>query len=157
LIVIKRGWSHRAPRRGANAKEHRMLAKWDDKYRTGDPMVDLQHRELFTLVNELHDAIIGGHAQEAQGRVLARLGKYVVEHFATEERLMLRAGYPGYAQHKAVHDQLTAKATQIIKDQASGKLVLALTVSTFLADWVKQHIGMEDMRMVTWLRQHQAA
>ena len=134
-----------------------MLAKWEDKYKTGDSTVDRQHQELFALVNELHEAILAGHAKETQGKVLGKLAKYVVDHFATEERLMVRAGYPGYTAHKAIHDDLTAKATHIIKEQAAGRMVLALTVSTFLADWVKQHIGLEDMKMVTWLRQHKAA
>lgn len=127
------------------------IAQFTDALRTGDPVVDRQHQELFRLVNELHDGLLAGRKQELLGPTLARLGRYTVDHFATEEKLMAATGYPGYLAHKAKHDALAKKATEIIQGYNSGKLVLTLTLSQFLADWVRGHILAEDLAMVAFL------
>lgn len=129
-----------------------MFAKWDDKYLTGHMTVDSQHKHLFTLVNDLHEAIVAGKGREAQGKALEALATYCVEHFATEETLMQERGYPGYPEHKRKHDELTTKATDLIAGYKTGKLVLPMTLSTFLADWIRHHIGEEDQKLIAWLK-----
>lgn len=128
---------------------------WNDSYLTGHPMVDRQHQELFVLVNKLHQSIIEGHGRDAQGPVLKRLANYTVEHFRMEERVMQEHNYPGYSGHKTKHDQLAAEVKQLIDQFDAGKLVLPLTLSGFLANWISHHIDGEDKRLIAWLRQHQ--
>jgi hemerythrin len=129
-----------------------MIAIWNDKYRTGHATVDSQHQRLFGMVNELHEAIVGGKAKEHLSKSLEALAKYCVEHFATEERLMTSQDYPGYVEHKRKHDELTSKATEIITGYQSGKLVLPVTLSQFLADWLRHHIGEEDQKLIGWIQ-----
>ena len=91
------------------------LVNWDSKYQTGNTTVDTQHKELFRMVNALHKAIIEGHGKDAMGPTLDKLGKYVVEHFQTEEKLMVAKKYPGFPVHKAIHEDLTKKAVELMK------------------------------------------
>lgn len=128
------------------------LMTWDESLRTGDKTVDAQHQSLFKLVNDLHDAIVAGKAKEALDGTLNALTRYCVEHFRAEESLMQRSGYPAFADHKAKHDELTKKATETVDDFRSGRLVLAISLSQFLADWLKTHIRGEDQKMVAWVR-----
>lgn len=132
-----------------------MIAKWEQKYVTGNGTVDSQHQQLFKLVNDLHDAMVQGKGKDVQGGALKALAKYCVEHFQMEERLMQQHGYPGYATHKRIHDDLTKKATEIIQGYESGKTVLPMTLASFLGDWVKNHIGQEDMKLVQFLHAKQ--
>jgi hemerythrin-like metal-binding protein len=125
---------------------------WNDSYKTGNGTVDQEHRMLFALVNEFHDAVVSGRGKDVLLPTLTRLADYTVNHFAHEERLMLSARYPGYPAHKKAHDELTTKAKQIIVDYRGGKLVLTMTLSRFLADWIANHINTADMAMITWVQ-----
>lgn len=128
------------------------IAIWNDSYLTGDATVDLQHRNLFKMVNELHDAVVASKGKEVLQATLKKLGAYTIEHFGIEERLMQRAEYPGYEGHKAKHELLANQARQLIADYETGKAVLSITLSHFLADWLRHHINEEDKGMITWLR-----
>ena len=124
------------------------IAQWNSTFVTGDKKVDTQHQQLFDMVNEIHDSIMANHGREVLVPVLKRLAKYTVEHFATEEALMQRTNYPGYAAHKAQHDELTAKAVEIIQGYESGKITLPMTLSRFLTDWLRNHIKKSDLEMI---------
>ena len=129
------------------------IAIWDDSFRTGHSLVDEQHQELFRMINQLHQAIVSGKGREALGRTLERLKNYTVTHFAAEESLMAASQYPHLALHKRKHDALTAKATKIIENYKHGKMVLTLTLSQFLSDWLRHHISEDDKALVNYLNQ----
>lgn len=132
------------------------VAIWNDAYLTGNAMVDQQHRNLFAMVNELHDAVVAGKGREVLSATLRKLSGYTIDHFASEESLMITAGYDGLANHKRKHDALASKAKEIIAGYQSGKLTLSITLSQFLADWLRHHIQEEDQALITWLRQKKA-
>ncbi len=64
------------------------FAEWDAALETGFQLVDAQHRDLFALVNELHDAILAHNDVAVLGGVLYRLQRYTAVHFHDEEALM---------------------------------------------------------------------
>ena len=128
------------------------LYAWDPKYLTGHPEVDRQHKELFRMVNELHQAMIERRGKETLLRTLDELAKYVVTHFSVEEKMMVSKQYPGYAAHKTIHDKLTKDATEIIDSYKSGKNILTITLASFLSDWIKHHIEGEDIKMIKFVQ-----
>jgi hemerythrin len=128
------------------------MAEWNSVYETGNAAVDTQHKKLFEMVNELHEGIVKGSAREIMAPMLKRLAKYTVEHFQTEEGLMTARGYPALSRHKMRHDELVRQVTDLIQQFDSGKLVLPLTLSRFLSDWITHHIKEEDKAMIDWLR-----
>lgn len=128
------------------------IVTWNDSYATGNAMVDSQHKHLFGLVNSLHEAILAQKGKDVLEPTLDKLAKYVVEHFATEERLMREKNYPQFQRHHQKHVELTKQATDIISNFKSGKLTLTMTLSKFLGDWIRHHIHEEDTAMITWLK-----
>ena len=66
--------------------------EWDASLETGDAVLDLQHRTIHSIFNQLHEtdddpaAVLG---------VLDFLTQHVVAHFVTEEDLMVRETFPG--------------------------------------------------------------
>ena len=127
------------------------VIQWNDDFKTGNLYVDNQHIELFSMVNELHDSILSGQGKQKTNEVLDSLSKYVSKHFAAEEALMKNANYPEYENHKAIHDTLARQAAEIIEGFRTGKIVLSLTLSRFLSDWIKNHIKVEDKRMIAFV------
>lgn len=128
------------------------LACWRDEYRTGNHLVDHQHQQLFEIVNSLHEAMLQGHGREILGKTLKSLAHYTLEHFQTEEQLMLTYVYPHYAEHKGRHEELKTKVLALIANfEASSSL--AIEVSHFLTEWLIHHIKGEDQKMIRYLRE----
>ena len=127
------------------------LVAWSDKLSVHVPTIDAQHKTLIALLNELHEAMKLGKANEVTADILARLLNYTHEHFATEEQLMQRSAYPNYPQHKALHEALIKQALDIQTQIQAGKLSATLKLSTFLKDWLVQHIQSADLAFGTFL------
>ncbi|RMG85450.1 MAG: hypothetical protein D6708_15740 [Candidatus Dadabacteria bacterium] len=86
--------------------------------------------------------------------MLAFLGKYAVEHFATEEALMQRHGYPGYAEHRAIHEAFKKDfgALAAEYDRNPEKLSVTIQVQRRVMDWLRGHILGTDQEMGAFLR-----
>jgi hemerythrin len=126
------------------------IAQWDDSFKTGDGVVDSQHQELFRMVNELHNAIIANKGKEILGPTLDKLAKYTIEHFQTEEGLMERIKYPSLSTHQQKHKDLTDEVVDLVGKFKAGQMVLSITLSNFLAKWLRHHIKEDDVALVNF-------
>lgn len=127
------------------------LIKWDQSLSVGVKEIDLQHQKLIDMVNQLHQAMSSGQGKELLSRLLAALVNYTKVHFQTEERLMQKASYPHYAEHKKEHDTLTAKAVDLKNRFDTGQNMITLQVMNFLSDWLKHHILGTDKKYTPFL------
>jgi hemerythrin-like metal-binding protein len=116
------------------------LLDWKNEYSVDVQSIDTQHKKLFGMVNELHDAMKTGAGSKIAPAILKRLVSYTREHFANEESMMLRAKYPDFASHKAEHDKLTHEVVKMVEDFESGKVVLSVKLLEFLRKWLQLHI-----------------
>lgn len=130
------------------------IAQWDNTLKTGHQTVDTQHYQLFGMVNELHDAIVANKTKEVLFPTLEKPAKYTVEHFQTEEGLMSKIQYPNLAAHQKKHQALTKEVQELMEKYRSGKAVLSLTLSNFLAKWLQHHIKEDDVALVKYLKEH---
>ncbi len=64
--------------------------KWQKEFLTGLPEVDQQHQKLIETLNLLHFLLSKGKIQEEIREILHFLDNYTVEHFGTEEKLMVQ-------------------------------------------------------------------
>jgi hemerythrin len=121
---------------------------------TGHELVDHQHQELFKMVNELHDAIVGGKGTDVLAPTLKKLANYTVNHFRDEEALMQSINYPALPAHHKKHEDLTKQVTNLMAKFDDGKMVLSITLSSFLADWLRHHIKEDDAALIKYLKEH---
>lgn len=126
------------------------LAVWDDSYKTNNPMVDSQHRELFGIMSDLHNAIMAGKSKEILTPTLQKLIKYTMEHFREEEALMNAIDYPARERHRLNHYTLTKEVKEIAEKYQRGEYVLTITLSRFLLNWWRVHIQSEDMALIKY-------
>lgn len=104
--------------------------------------------------------MVAGNGKQIVGDTLEKLTQYTLQHFGAEETLMLQVKYPNHAEHKKKHDELAAKAKQIVeqfKTEKTGKLVVFITLSGFLSAWWCHHIKEEDMAYIQYMRSTSAA
>ena len=117
-----------------------LLFPWSDTYSVNIGVIDMQHKNLVKIINDLHQAMVEGNGREQLGKILTSLISYTRAHFKTEEVFMESHRYPGYAMHKSEHDQLTKSVLDLqSKFQRNG---VGLTVETmdFLKGWLSRHI-----------------
>ncbi|GFO59932.1 hypothetical protein GMST_22570 [Geomonas silvestris] len=120
--------------------------EWDESFSTGVRSMDEEHKILFRMVNDLHDAMQQKRSKEAIGKILNGLADYTVNHFAAEEAVFAKTGYPEEAQHKKIHQDLVNQVVDLIGKFSSGETVLTQDVITFLQDWLVNHIKGTDKR-----------
>ena len=127
------------------------MFEWNDKFSTGIASIDAQHQGLFFIGAELYAAMSAGQAREQMDRILTRLVQYTAAYFAHEERLMQLHGYPGYAAHKAQHDDMTRQVSQFYQEFQSGQIAISIRLLSFVEDWLHRHIGESDLGYVPFL------
>lgn len=120
---------------------------WNDKYTVGVGEIDEQHRHLFKLTNDFHDALTIGTAKKNLGDALDALVDYARRHFMDEEKLMADSQYPELAHHRIEHDRLTREALDFRARFVEGKPVSTLEFAKFLSDWLVKHIIVMDKKI----------
>jgi hemerythrin len=133
--------------------------EWSDNLATGVTEIDNQHKEIFSRAGKLSAACSEGKGKEEVLRLLLFLEDYIKEHFAAEERLQLRHGYPEYAAHKSQHTRYisdVARLTTAFREEGATLSLVIMTNKT-LASWLVQHIGKTDREFANYLREQAAA
>jgi hemerythrin len=124
---------------------------WDVTLETGDPVVDRQHRAICALFNELESA---ADNRDSIVRALDYLTEHVLIHFATEEELMKRVGYPAVRteEHVAEHHKLTDAVREFVLQFHVGALEHTGPLVAFLRGWITEHVNGWDRELVVWAR-----
>lgn len=144
--------SRTQPRAAPAKKESKTYVEWEDRFCVGVQQIDSDHKKLVELINDLHSAMIDRRGREALNDIVARMMEYAVSHFATEERLMMRFAFAGYASHKAEHDGFMQKVIDLQARLSDRSLILSLEVITFLRDWLTNHIIRSDKAFGVFLQ-----
>jgi len=115
---------------------------WSSDLDTGIEVIDKQHQRIVDYLNELNDANDNGDLQ-ATNHVLNELVDYTVTHFAFEEELQEKAGYPFIKAHKRVHEIFVKRVAEFQERAAAGQNV-APELLSMLKIWLVNHIKGDD-------------
>ena len=124
---------------------------WNETYSVNVKEIDEQHKRLFALISELHEAMMKGQGKQVLGKILGGLVSYASTHFAHEERLLKANNYPDFEAHHDVHVKMTQKVYDIQKQHQEGKLNITLDTMRFLENWIGQHIMGTDKKYSSYL------
>jgi hemerythrin-like metal-binding protein len=119
------------------------LMTWGPILEVGFGDIDVQHRKLVDLVNELDDAMRAGRGQDVADAVLDDLVNYTIHHFAFEEQLMDEYQISSAAGHKAEHEQLVVEVSAFRARIQSGSAPLS-DLMALLRSWLTDHILKTD-------------
>jgi hemerythrin len=136
-----------------NKKDSPDMVIWDEKYATGIQLIDSQHKELFSLTNELFHACLDGD-ETLKGvfkETMGRMVDYVRFHFGAEQVLLQRIKYPDYPEHKKQHDKLVRDILESVKEYNYGKKFIPNQFVRTLRDWILSHIGLTDKLYVAYI------
>ncbi len=132
--------------------------EWANIYATGVEEIDVQHRKLFKMINELGDAIKAGNGAQAAPQALKFLGDYVKTHFSYEEDCMHRMQCPVAGKNKEAHASflsLFTKYSNRFKEEGYND-DLVIELHTIAVDWLVKHICGVDVNMKHCVRKEHA-
>jgi hemerythrin len=131
-----------------------MHLQWSEDLSVGVDEIDIQHKELFNIINRLDSAMKQGKAREEIIRLIEFLDEYIVTHFHTEEKYMTDHGYPGYSVHKTKHNWFINEFSDIKKKfETEGPSVDVIILSNnLLISWFSNHIRTIDRALGIFLK-----
>ncbi|MDR3199985.1 MAG: hemerythrin family protein [Spirochaetales bacterium] len=127
---------------------------WSPDLETGNKDIDSQHKQIFRLTSSLAAACVSGQGSGMLGETLEFLASYTIRHFTDEENLQLEYGYPGYEEHKKLHDEfkITVAALSARYKTSGSSEELLEKVNSVIARWLVQHIKQEDSKIAAHIR-----
>lgn len=128
------------------------LIKWGPRYSVGVEAIDIQHQELFRLVNQLYDAMQAGNGKNQIGAILADVTRYADFHLKAEEQMLSKLGYPDLATHLEEHAELRLKTSRLSIEHELGKHQITIDVMLFLSGWLNRHILETDQAYSNFVR-----
>lgn len=124
---------------------------WNDSYSVKVRAIDEEHKQLFKMINDLHDAMKSGQGNVVVAKVLDRLVQYTRIHFANEEDAMAQADYPEFVTHVAAHRALTQQVEELSLKVKGGTAGVSVEVMDFLQRWLTDHIQHMDQKYTPFL------
>lgn len=128
------------------------IIKWDESCQVGVQELDDQHKNLFAICNRLIRLVTDGRVAEVGRETIEELIEYTEKHFAREEELMRKAGYPASQEHHEEHkhmmnDVLLFKSKYIAGDLDESE------VTEFLIAWILHHVKGIDRQYIGQMAQ----
>ncbi|MGB0720765.1 MAG: bacteriohemerythrin [Gammaproteobacteria bacterium] len=123
---------------------------WDDNFATGIEEIDVQHKRLVELLNELVGHLAYQSPAPTLNEVFEELKDYTVVHFATEEKIWNKhfKDDSWLEWHENAHGDFIANVLEFkgkVAEQSSERIYEELV--SFLTSWLAMHIIESDKRM----------
>jgi hemerythrin len=126
---------------------------WDDSLKTGNALIDEQHKQLFAALGNLIKISNEGRNDELK-KSLDFLNDYTIKHFFDEEQLQQKFKYPDYPNHKKLHENFKALVRELSHKWIMGGASEALTneVKLKIGDWLISHIKGQDIKLGAYIK-----
>ena len=123
---------------------------WDKNFETGIAEIDLQHRKLVQILNQLAAHLANLSTEFTLNKIFQELADYADYHFKAEEGVWGKylKGDSSFDAHLKTHNSFLGKVLAI-KDSESEKAFddVIRDLVSFLSQWLAHHILDSDKRM----------
>lgn len=85
-------------------------------------------------------------SKDILGAALNKLINYTKTHFAAEEKYMTQFSYQDLALQKREHEMFIKQILSFKQEFDSGKVALTVQLTSFLKNWLVQHISGSDKK-----------
>lgn len=126
------------------ASDKPSIPVFTDKFKTGIPMIDEEHKTLFDIIGKIYKAIDVELVHDKFDLILDildELKEYTSVHFADEESYMKEIGYEGLAQQQILHEKFVETLNEVnLDDVDENQIEYLYEVLNFLQNWLVNHI-----------------
>ncbi|MGL1862646.1 MAG: hemerythrin family protein [Pseudodesulfovibrio sp.] len=123
---------------------------WSEDLTLGLDSLDDQHKELFSIANDLLKAIDRAEGETVLKEVFDRLKNYTESHFKEEEAYMGSIDFPGLDDHAEEHALLLMRVNTLWRLILSDEKISPKGVALFISDWISAHIMDSDGQIATY-------
>lgn len=129
------------------------LIEWTPDLAVNVPVIDDQHKELYSRMNNLCNAIMEGKGRTDVGSFVRYLSDYTTFHFEAEEALMRQYEYSGYDAQRAAHRLFKERVRKLAAESDSDVIAseLVVTVVNEMKNWFSNHIRTLDKQIGDFL------
>jgi len=121
--------------------------EWSSSYALGIEIIDVQHKKLFNIMNEIYTASENDSDIQKIIELFDELTKYSNYHFNEEETYFSFMSDENIEIHKQQH-QFFIDEIEKIKQQCLRINGMSLELLYFLNDWLVNHIKIEDHKYI---------
>ena len=131
------------------------MITWEDRFSMGNPLLDRQHKEFFSKVNEFYDSCVIGVGEARIEEFVIFMENHAREHFAAEEAHFADNNYPGLDGHCVEHLSFLERIAAIKRKLDMGEYEedFAMEVARFGSEWLSSHTRTADWKFVEWIRE----
>jgi hemerythrin-like metal-binding protein len=127
------------------------IVTWCDEYSVNVEEIDIQHKKILELVNNLHASVENRLDKQELERLLIELVDFTRMHFTTEEQLMKKYDYPELVKHQNEHNILLQHLDNLVAAVSRGKYPTFYSDYDVSSDWALIHISETDKRLGAFL------
>lgn len=129
----------------------RNYVEWKDEYSVGIESIDMQHKKLLGLINNLQTAVNYKTDTAFELETLDELVNYTRTHFKYEEDMMEQNDYPHFMTHRAEHERMIARVDEVLQEYQRDKEAAMQNAIDFLRNWLINHINGTDKQYSSFL------
>ena len=127
--------------------------KWNNTFSVGVASIDEQHKILINMINDFYDNLKNRSNNENISILINEMKNYAQFHFALEEKYMTQFNYPEVVLHKEQHDYFDNKVEELEEKFNKDTLIISFEITSFLKEWLKNHILVEDKKYTVFFNQ----
>jgi len=136
---------------GFNSDRMKVFMPWTKELEFGIEVIDTQHKKLIDLINKLYDSMKTNKGLDHLLPVYDELLEYTVYHFDFEEDFIDKNGYEHVPNHRQLHEKLKSEVMSQRDKFVNGEAVIGFNLLSFLEDWVRSHILIQDRKYVDFI------
>ena len=126
--------------------------KWMEELATGNRAIDVQHKYLIDIINDLADIINQRQPKAKMGKIIQLLQYYTEWHFCREEDCMERTNCPTACQNKDAHAKFLGVVVDFknefsTTDDPDAIVELGVKMYKVLVSWLVSHIQAIDVAL----------
>ena len=130
-----------------------LQVQWRQEWNCGNDEIDEQHDKILQIANDLIAKVYAGASHNECMDMIKLFLEYAVNHFATEERILMEIEYDGLIAHIKKHEYLTNKAIYLKECYEKKELQPAAFLSFIIDEVVVEHLTKEDTKFFALLKQ----
>lgn len=132
------------------------MGSWKDSYCVNIEVVDIQHKEIFNILDKCYDLLLKSKDKDNYDEVISillNLKEYAIYHFKTEEKFMKENNYSKFLSHKFAHDSFIEKINTFDPYSVDKDTTTSLkNILEFVSQWIKNHILDVDMKILQYIK-----
>jgi len=122
------------------------IFEWRDEYSANIQEMDIQHKKLFRMANELFKAIDSDKERYIIDIALKFLIQYSKTHFKEEEKLMKKYQFSEYKPHCKKHHDFIKHILGLKEQFKKRDIEMDMDLLDFFKEWIINHILNEDRK-----------